>query len=153
MSLSGVIPLLLRDTWFTAFRDSVDQLPRSRALEVDDLPVAARAACLAALVAAHDRPIAIVTSRQDSAEELAGLLAAYLGEQPLVWPAIETLPYEQLPLDRTTSARRVEMLAALADGSAGAVIIPANGLSQLVSPPEQLEQERMTLKVGQRLPS
>ncbi len=151
MSLSGVIPLLLRDTWFTAFRDSVDQLPRSRALEVDDLPVAARAACLAALVAAHDRPIAIVTSRQDSAEELAGLLAAYLGEQPLVWPAIETLPYEQLPLDRTTSARRVEMLAALADGSAGAVIIPANGLSQLVSPPEQLEQERMTLKVGQRL--
>ncbi len=151
MSLGGVIPLLMRDTWFTAFRASVDQLPRSRALEVDDLPVAARAACLAGLVAAHNRPIVIVTSRQDSAEELAGLVAAYLGEQPLVWPATEALPYEQLPLDRTTSARRVEILAGLADGSTNVVIVPANGLAQIVSPPEQLDHERLSLATGQRL--
>ncbi|MGA7668782.1 MAG: transcription-repair coupling factor [Nitrolancea sp.] len=151
MSLNGIIPLLTRDTWFTAFRASVEQLPASRALEIDDLPVAARAAVLAALVTTQDRPIVIVASRQDSAEELAGLIAAYLGEQPLVWPSIETLPYEQLPLDRTTSARRVEILASLVDGTANVVITPASGLSQLVSSPEQLKRERITLATGQRL--
>ncbi len=151
MSLSGVIPLLQRDSWFSAFQDSVERLQASRVLEIDDLPVAARAACLTALIAGRPRPTLIVTSRQDSAEEIAGLMAAYLEHEPLIWPANDTLPYEQLPLDRTTSARRVEILAELRDNSSVVVIVPANGLSQIVSPPEILERERVSLRIGQRL--
>ncbi len=115
MSLSGIIPLLQRDSWFEVFSESVAQLPASRVLEIDDLPAAARIACLASLIASQQRPTIIVTGRQDSAEEIAGLLAAYLEREPLVWPVTETLPYEQLPVDRTTSARRVEILAGLRD--------------------------------------
>ncbi len=151
MSLSGIIPLLQRDTWFATFRNAVDRLSAARVLEIDDLPVAARAAILAALVESRNQPTVIVTARQDSAEEIAGSLAEYTGSEPLIWPAPEALPYEQLPVDRTTSARRVEILANLVDGEARAIVVPASALTQMVNPPEILERERITLQVGQRL--
>lgn len=151
MSLLGIIPLLQRDSWFSTFKAAVDQLPISRVLEIDDLPVAARAACLGALISARPRPTVIVTGRQDSAEEIAGLLGAYLGKDPLIWPASETLPYEQVPVDRTTSARRVEILAALQRGDDSVVVVPANGLSQIVDTPEVIGREQMSLAVGQRI--
>ncbi len=151
MSLSGIIPLLQRDTWFATFRHAVERLAASRVLEIDDLPVAARAAVLAALVESRNQPTVIVTARQDSAEELAGSLVEYLGSEPLIWPAPDALPYEQLPVDRTTSARRVEILTSLADSEARAIVVPANALTQIVNPPETLERERITLQVGQHL--
>ncbi len=151
MSLSGIIPLLQRDTWFMAFEDAVSHLPTARVLEIDDLPIAARVAAIAAHVSKQTRPTVIVTPRQDAAEELAGLLTEYLDEVPLVWPAPEALPYEQLPVDRTTSARRVEIMASLLDGTAQLVLVPATGLSQIVGLPEILTQERISLAVGERL--
>jgi len=151
MSLAEIIPLLEHDEWVTALADAVDRLPVARVLEVDDLPAAARAAVLATLISTGRRPTVIVTSRLDSAEEMAGLLAEYLGIEPLVWPVAEALPYEQLPVDRTVSARRVETLVRLLDGDASVIVAPARALAQIVNPPEQLASERLVLSVGQRL--
>src|SRR6185312_10177094 len=148
MSLAEIMPLLERDEWVIALRDAVEGLPNSRVLEVDDLPVAARAAVLATIISSSQRPTVIVTSRLDSAEEIAGLLAEYLGIEPLVWPVAEALPYEQLPVDRSTSARRVETLVRLLDGDASVIVAPARALAQIVNPPDQLARERLEITVG-----
>ncbi len=151
MPLTEIIPLLERDDWIVALQEAVDRLPSSRVLEVDDLPVAARAAVIATLVARGQRPTVIVTSRLDTAEEMAGLLSEYLDVEPLVWPVADALPYEQLPVDRTVSARRVETLLRLLDDQASVIIAPARALTQIVNPPEQMAGERVDLAVGQRL--
>jgi transcription-repair coupling factor (superfamily II helicase) len=149
--LTEIIPLLERDEWVIALLEAVERLPLSRVLEIDDLPVAARAAVIATLLTKAHRPTVIVTSRLDTAEEMAGLLSEYLDVEPLVWPVAEALPYEQLPLDRTISARRVETLLRLLDDQASVIVAPARALTQIVNPPEQMSGERLELKVGQRL--
>jgi transcription-repair coupling factor (superfamily II helicase) len=149
--LSEIIPLLERDDWIVALQEAVDHLPLSRVLAVDDLPVAARAAVIATLISRVQRPTVIVTSRLDTAEEMAGLLSEYLDVDPLVWPVADALPYEQLPVDRTVSARRVETLLRLLDDQASVIIAPARALTQIVNPPEQMAGERLELVVGQRL--
>jgi transcription-repair coupling factor (superfamily II helicase) len=149
--LTEIIPLLERDEWVIALQEAVERLPRSRVLEIDDLPVAARAAVIATLLAKEHRPTVIVTSRLDTAEEMAGLLSEYLEVEPLVWPVAEALPYEQLPVDRTVSARRVETLLRLLDDEASVIVAPARALTQIVNPPEQMSGERLELVVGQRL--
>ena len=138
MSLSGIIPLLTRDTWFAAFQAFGRTSARFTRVGDRRLPVAARAArtCRAG---ASSRPPDRHRHQSPGLGrgDWRALMPAYLDQQPLVWPAIETLPYEQLPVDRTTSARRVEILASLLDGTANVVVTPASGLSQLVSSPER----------------
>ena len=73
------------------------------------VPPAARAVMLATLAREHDRPLLIVTSRQETALRLHDSLACYLDprEELFLWPAHDALPYEQLPGDPVASAARL----------------------------------------------
>ena len=153
MAFANILPLLKHDAEHATLTDDVRRLRAGRVLEVEGLPTSARYPVLAALLSELARPTVLVTGRQDTAEELAAALAEYLPDDhpPLLWPTPEALPYEQLPLDRATGARRVEVLARLAEREPSVVVTPARGLTQLLRAPAELEVSTWRLRVGQRL--
>jgi transcription-repair coupling factor (superfamily II helicase) len=153
VSLHNIVPLIQQDPWHRELQLAVSRLGAGRALQVEALPPAARFATIAALLANTDHPVLVVTSRQDTAEEATAALCEYLpsSRTPVLWPVPESLPYEQLPSGRVTTARRVELLSQLtqADG-APIVVAPARALTQLMSPPEALRTQGRRLQVGQQ---
>ncbi|MDI3341191.1 MAG: transcription-repair coupling factor [Sphaerobacter sp.] len=153
MTFAHVLPLLQQEPSHRALLDAVHRLAPGRVLEVEGPSTAARLAILAALIAELPYPALIVTGRQDSAEEVAAALAEYLPRErePALWPVAEALPYDLLPVDRTVSARRVELLARLAQRDAIPLVAPARGLTQLLSPREEIEAQSWHLAVGERL--
>ncbi|HET9014230.1 MAG TPA: transcription-repair coupling factor [Thermomicrobiaceae bacterium] len=153
MTFATVLPLLRDDPGHVALARDVRRLRPGRVLEVEGLPSSARYPVLAALATELNLPMLLVTGRQDGAEELAAALAEYLPESiaPLLWPAPEALPYEQLPLDRGNAARRVEVLARLAQGDPAVVVTPARGLTQLLRAPAELAARTWHLRPGHRL--
>ncbi len=154
MRLHTVLPLLHQERFQTELLSAVSGLKKGKVLGVDGLPPAAALATIAALLASSDMPTLVVTGRQDTAEEASAALAEYLPPEraPALWPATEALPYEQLPSDQVTAARRVELLDQLTrSGAAPVIVAPARALTQPVSPPEVLRQESRLLKTGDRL--
>ncbi|HEU5422797.1 MAG TPA: transcription-repair coupling factor, partial [Nitrolancea sp.] len=153
MSLKSLLPLLKTDASLAALRGRVDQLAPGQAVSVPALPSAARVATLATLLTGNQRPALVLTGRLDAAEELAAALAEYLPAEraPLIWPVPEALPYEQVPVDRVASARRVDILIQLLDHQPVVVVAPARALAQPIAPPSELARQRLTIRVGQRL--
>ncbi len=120
------------------------------------LPGAARAPMMAALMEGRTETTLIVASRSDRAESLAMALAAYLpsDRSVAVWPSPEALPYEQLPFDSALAAERVALLAQLnagGDAAPAALVVTVRGLVQIVMSAEELEQQTLRIRPGQRL--
>lgn len=154
MPLHTILPLLHQDRFQAELLSAVSGLKKGKVLDVVGLPPAAAVAMVAALLASLDIPALVVTGRQDTAEEAAAALAEYLPPEraPALWPATEALPYEQLPSDQVTAARRVELLDDLTRSiSAPVIVAPARALTQPVSPPGILSQESRIFKTGNRL--
>ncbi len=154
MPLQTILPLLHRDRFQAELLSAASGLQKGKVLDVDGLPPAAALATVATLLAGSDIPALVITGRQDTAEEAVAALTEYLPPEraPALWPATEALPYEQLPSDQVTAARRVELLDHLTRSDTAPVIVaPARALTQPVSPPDVLRQESRLLKVGDRL--
>ncbi|MFL5760468.1 MAG: transcription-repair coupling factor [Thermomicrobiales bacterium] len=129
---------------------------RERRVRLVDLPLSSRPAVIAALVAQAKRPVVIITSREDRAEQVADAVAEFLFEPIRVdrWPGPEALPYEQLPFDLEVSTRRVGILASLLGESPGAppvVVASAHGLAHLVMDQSDLREHTKVLRTGDRL--
>jgi transcription-repair coupling factor (superfamily II helicase) len=103
-----------------------------RPLQISGLPAPARIASIATLARTLRIPILMIVSRQDVAEQLAGALDEYLGDESTVrlWPTSDALPYEMVPVDRDASARRIEILESLQHRDSGVTIVSARGLTQ-----------------------
>ncbi|MCC6312425.1 MAG: transcription-repair coupling factor [Thermomicrobiales bacterium] len=158
MSLRHLLPLLTEHPPLAAAFAALARPGEPARLA--DRPAAARPAVIAAAIAHHDRPTLIVTARADRADALAAALGEYLPDerQPLLWPASEALPYEQLPFDLELSTRRVALLHALQPwlhgkgaGAPPVVVAPVHGLVQLLTPPADLAAHTRTIRPGQRL--
>ncbi len=134
--------------------EAVRQLATRRTASVADLPDAARPAVLAAILQDRTRPVLVVTSRADRADRLAASLSEYLpaDRQVRMWQAPDAVPYEQLPVDREASVRRVRELETMGtERSTGAVwVSPVSGLMQLVTPPDALQRMTKRLVLGRR---
>src|SRR5690606_19442347 len=155
VAFENIIPLLHQEPDHRALLDAIRRLKPGRVLEIDGPPTSARLAILAALIAEVSHPVLIVTGRLDSAEEVTAGLAEYLPDDrdPTLWPVSETLPYELLPVDRSVSALRVELLARLARREPVPIVAPARALTQLLSPPADVSAQSWHLAVGERLRS
>ena len=155
MAFENIIPLLHNEPDHRALLDAIRRLTPGRVLEIEGPPTAARLAMLAALLAEVSYPVLIVTGRLDSAEEVTAGLTEYLprDREPTLWPVSETLPYELLPVDRSVSALRVELLAKLARREPVPIVAPARALTQLLSPPDEVAAQSWHLAVGERLRS
>ncbi|HEU5327823.1 MAG TPA: transcription-repair coupling factor [Thermomicrobiales bacterium] len=129
------------------------------AFALDGVPPAARAVMLATLAREHDRPLLIVTSRQETALRLHDSLACYLDprEELFLWPAHDALPYEQLPGDPVASAARLGLLDRLLQAREGeltggfVLIASARGLQGQLMAPAALTGWREVLRPGQQL--
>jgi len=110
---------------------------------------------MAAIASHSNRPILIVTAREDRAAQLSDALSEFMSGNRRVehWPGPEALPYEQLPFDLETSTRRVAILNRLVTGSESSPIITASahGLAHLVLSRDDLREHTRILRLGERL--
>ncbi|MDQ3694043.1 MAG: transcription-repair coupling factor [Chloroflexota bacterium] len=156
MTLRHLLPTLREDRAIVAL---IDALERGQAgVAVADLAATARPPVAATLVAALNRPTLVVTARADRAEALASALHEYLplDREPILWPAPEALPYEQLPFDLETATTRVAILDRLLNwqatgGSAPVVVSSVHGLLQQVVGPAELRARTRKISIGDRI--
>jgi transcription-repair coupling factor (superfamily II helicase) len=96
---------------------------------------AARPAVVAALSAG--RPMLVVTAHTQSALDFAAELQRWLQTPVGYYPAIESLPYERVHVDRDVLAQRESVLHGLANGDIRVVVAPVRALAQPVAGPNE----------------
>src|SRR5688572_22376416 len=106
MTLSHLMPILRDDPTLEPLLSGIGRAQGRVA--VADLPASARPMVAAIALNEGARPGLVVTARADRAEAFAAALREYLPQErePIVWPAPEALPYEQLPFDLNKATLR-----------------------------------------------
>ncbi|TVR68762.1 MAG: transcription-repair coupling factor, partial [Sphaerobacteraceae bacterium] len=110
-------------------------------------------ASIAAIIKSISMPVLVVTSRQDTAEQVTASIQEYLSHEipARLWPVSDSLPYELVPIDRDASARRVEILESLHQRERAITVAPARALTQMLSSPGELSGQTFTLRTGERI--
>jgi transcription-repair coupling factor (superfamily II helicase) len=126
MQLSGISSLLARLPALDSLTD------RSDPVRAYGLLSAAKPAVLAALRSRLDGPLLIVAAHPHRARELSEELPAWTGRSVSLFPAIESLPYERVHLDRTLVSQRERLLQDMDEDRADIVVAPARALLQPV---------------------
>jgi transcription-repair coupling factor (superfamily II helicase) len=129
---------------------------REETVRLVDLPLSSRPAVIAGLVSQAQRPVMIITAREDRAAQLSDAISEFLLDPRQLerWPGPEALPYEQLPFDLEVATRRVAILDRLLerrDNVLPVVVASAHGLTHLVMDQADLREHARVLRVGDRL--
>ncbi|HEX2196279.1 MAG TPA: DEAD/DEAH box helicase, partial [Actinomycetota bacterium] len=104
------------------------------------VPDPARPFVLASLVRHLDAPILAIAARGEEAEGLARDVHAFLGRDGAeVFPGWEVLPGEAIAPSTDTMGRRLHALARLRAGHRFVLVTTAQGATQLVAPPGEVE--------------
>ncbi|HEX2295306.1 MAG TPA: transcription-repair coupling factor, partial [Actinomycetota bacterium] len=104
------------------------------------VPDPARPFVLASLVRHLDAPVLAIAARGEEAEQLARDVHAFLGREGAeVFPGWEVLPGEPIDPSTDTMGRRLHALARLRAGHRFVVVTTAQGATQLVAPPGDVE--------------
>ncbi|MDQ3951452.1 MAG: transcription-repair coupling factor [Actinomycetota bacterium] len=104
------------------------------------VPDPARPFVLASLVRHLDAPVLAIAARSEEAEQLARDVHAFLGRDGAeVFPGWEVLPGERIAPSTDTMGRRLHALARLRAGQSFVVVTTAQGATQLVAPPGDVE--------------
>ena len=144
MKLTGLSDLI-------AHLDPITKLAEERQhSRVFGLLQAAHPATLAALASTSAGAVLIVTSHPQSAADLAEELPVWTDRRVELFPAVETLPYERVRVDRTVLAQREMVVRDLAAGDAMIVVAPVRALLQPVQPPFALSGP-LVLEQGQEI--
>lgn len=120
------------------------------------LSPAARAVSIAALAVRSQKPLLVVTARQDSADALGAALSELLpeGMQPQHWISPDPLPYEQLPHDPDLSSVRISVLDNLLAAGADqpfVVISSMRAVMSYIRSPASFSTEVFEVEVGGRI--
>ncbi|MBX5450760.1 MAG: DEAD/DEAH box helicase, partial [Thermogemmatispora sp.] len=152
MTLQGLLPLL---TQRTDFKRLLRRLRAAEGLPVlDAITEPARPFIIAALAAAYEQPLLIITEDEEGARSLAESLAAFApeGSQVLYFPGRTALPYERLLSDAETIQKRMQVLIRLARREPRLLIVcGARALTQPLMPPYELERTLYELQQGEEL--
>ncbi|HYP22062.1 MAG TPA: transcription-repair coupling factor [Actinomycetota bacterium] len=104
------------------------------------VPDPARPFVLASLVRHLDAPVLAIAARGEEAEQLARDVHAFLGREGAeVFPGWEVLPGEPIAPSTDTMGRRLHALARLRAGHRFVIVTTAQGATQLVAPPGDVE--------------
>jgi transcription-repair coupling factor (superfamily II helicase) len=164
MNLSRLLPTVQE---YPGFQEHLARLTSDAGQPVS-LSVAdvAKPYLLAALHAALERPILLVTARPNHARFLRDEIAAWhpRPDSVLLFPEQDALPFEPLPPDQQTTSERLEVLTRLlmvgdrrgqsTDGqqvSPPLVVASVRAAADLLAPPAVLEQSATRLRVGDRV--
>lgn len=111
------------------------------------------ALALAELVDQHDTPVLIVTPDAPQAHRLEHEMQ-YLsrkGEQVMVFPDWETLPYDSFSPHQDIISERLSVLAQLPSMQSGALIVSLNTLIQRIAPVDYVSGQALQVSKGQQL--
>jgi transcription-repair coupling factor (superfamily II helicase) len=126
--LAGLLPAIRENGAVASLRERL----RAEALrETAGVPDAAKPALLAALLAGAPEPVLIVTPRPARAAALVEELALLLPETArlLVFPEIDTIPYERVSADAEAAEARLKVLQALALADRDGLIVVTSGMA------------------------
>ncbi|RUO72583.1 transcription-repair coupling factor [Pseudidiomarina sediminum] len=113
------------------------------------------ALALAKLIDQHDRPLLIVTPDAPQAHRLEQEVR-YLsqrGDEVVVFPDWETLPYDSFSPHQDIISERLSVLAKLPSMQQGALIVSLNTLLQRIAPTDYVSGQALQLTTGQQLDS
>lgn len=120
---------------------------------ISGLAGSARQVMVAALKQELDRPLLIVTHNLYAAQKIADDLQEICDpDSVLLYPANELTLIDIAVSSPETVAQRIEVLARLASGFRGIVVVPYAGLRKLLPIKQFYEQAQMTVEVNQTLP-
>ncbi|WP_417689583.1 transcription-repair coupling factor [Pseudidiomarina sp.] len=111
------------------------------------------ALALAELIDQHDKPVLIVTPDAPQAHRLEHEMQ-YLsrkGDQVMVFPDWETLPYDSFSPHQDIISERLSVLAALPTMQSGALIVSLNTLIQRIAPVDYVSGQALQVSKGQQL--
>ncbi|CAN5834988.1 transcription-repair coupling factor [soil metagenome] len=152
MTLAHLIPVISRTS---DLQDSLSIIDFGGSLQMLDLPAAAKPALIAAVVGRQEKPVLVVSSREDRANDLYSavlpFLPAHVGSE--LWPAPEGVPYDRLPRDPGASSARVSIMSRLAGDKPepGIVFASVSGLTHHVFDPGALREYTLSIATGQRI--
>ncbi|OGC76740.1 MAG: transcription-repair coupling factor [candidate division Zixibacteria bacterium RBG_16_50_21] len=107
---------------------------------------------LASLFQQLDRPMAVICSKDQEAEDLKNDLETFLGKNKVwLFPSWETDILQPEAPDSEIISERLEALARMTGGAKGIVVIPVQALFEHTLPPERLKQSTYNLETGQEL--
>ena len=106
---------------------------------VSGLLQAARPAVIAGLLEATERPALVLTGHAQAAHELASELAEWSTRRVAYFPALESMPYERVHMDRAVVAARETLAAAVARGDVDIVVAPIRAILQPLNRPDGAE--------------
>jgi len=151
-------PLLPRLQALPVFVRAVDALKSQQERVVLSTITPARPFALAALHAALQQPILLVTSRPSDARNYANELRAWAADPDavLLFPETDALPYDRLPNDQDKLAERLGTLERLArvvrGGSPPLVVASVRAAMDLVLAVDEFLDSHRVIRRGQVLP-
>ncbi len=119
--------------------------PASR--RVFGLLSAARPVVTAALAREARGPLLLITAHLQSAVDLTQELPQWTERDVLLYPALDTLPYERVRIDRTVLAQRERVARGIAEGVDMLVVAPVRALLQPQQPAVTLP-DAVTIRTG-----
>ncbi len=151
MNLAHLLPELRSNS---SLKRLVKSISVGSSLAVDDLPLAARPAVIAAMSESVDRPVIVVSSRSDRSDVLASAVSEFLDNARNVvhWPAPAALPYERLPRDTDQSADFVAALARVAAAPNESIVFAsAASITHAIMSPDDLLRRIYRVRRGDLL--
>jgi transcription-repair coupling factor (superfamily II helicase) len=138
-------------------QELVAALKSGRLADAGAMVDGSRPAVAAYLFTRHKGPMIVVTGHAHRAEHLAGEIAAWVDAEVLLFPALESLPYEGSAVDLETVSARQAIVNRLLTGRSDVdrranliVVSSVRALLQRVSLPDP-DERRIVLSVGDRI--
>jgi transcription-repair coupling factor (superfamily II helicase) len=131
--------------------DPVRNLTQNRRTSVYGLMNGAKPVVAASLARLTGRQMLIVTAHPQSAHDLSLELASWADGAVALFPALESLPYERVQLDRELLAQREAVARDIRSGALSIAVAPIRALMQPVTVPDEEQGSNMELAVGRWL--
>ncbi len=152
MRLTGLLSLVRSEPSIAALSQRLNAPTLRLTLGVPD---AAKPALLAALLDRAEAPALIVTPRPDRAAQMQEELQLYLSEpeRALLFPELDTIPYERVSPDAEAAEARLRVLDRLSHSAGAAPIVVTSGmaLAQRTLAPRAEREDRIMLEPGTRV--
>jgi len=146
MPLSGVLDLVLDSPEVESFAAAVAAGVSEQM--VSGLSASQRTCAFAAVRKHTGRPLLIVTDTLPSAQRIAEDIEAWLGEEALVFPALEVLPFEVVAQSEEMAIPRIVALEQLSSGQRPIIVAPITALLRRLPLPQLFSETCIGVSTG-----
>lgn len=157
LQIEALLSGLTRNPAFDALSRRISASATSGSFSLSGLTLTAKAVYLALLRHSTGRPLLVVTDGNKQAESLFRLVRTFAGlvdpgSEPLMLPALDVLPGQNMSPHAEILATRAATLCQLARGTAGITVVPVSAALSRTETPQWYGQLSQTLKVRDEVP-